>query len=1036
MNKKSGQTSIILILLAAIALIFFAVTLNWGRMTQIKSSTSTAATTAAASMVSNIASYGEEKIQQELDGKLKNSELSTIVSALIKLAVVIGAVVAIALAPQGLPWYMQLLSAVSIGLAAGAIAMQAAYVQPAQSAMWNKQQAALPFNDQFLEKGVQVAAQGIASDGAKIVDYFDSDMDGKFGPASGDHTGRYAYFYTERLNAFNALNTLDLMPFLDGLGLFHSLLTEACPDGPASYGNDPHCNPCCVPLIYQGQPWRAAYCPQDDIPVGCGAAPYPFIYDDTYPDPVGPSLLAKLGTDASLNNPPPFLREFVDQRGIFLFFWDMQHMRDDITDTDTIDETEPVVLKQDEAILASAPDARMTDAVMAMSKYRTPPADLGQCVETQDATQGFLWRKGTDEKCSLQYPYDKCFDCPENVCPVCPPVPPGIKDMDLVDNLAYGLKGFVRETRDLLGQNEILLRAQMEQWYPTVMAPWIGPVCDGSNDLVCNKESAGKPGKLLVLQTTLNIWQARLAAWINSSEPEVNTDIVLAAYTANPINTAPAPPKEFFTKIDNADANAWCVPDDPADLRISEEERNYILGRPPAPPMSIPAEWGSLPSVINCLEYNVNFQQGTATGNQERFQKCAEALDPAPQECKRDIPPICGQFGAVGKFYPCEEKDAVKGVVENNYAPRLAIYLAALADYESCDEDEDEECEFAQPDSAEYDNYHNCLNQIDAEDCPVVPKPFPECAPELPRSLDPTNPPPPFENACLTKSPYTQWVKNSAALATSTGQVDKFRNRLAYLKRIKNEAVKTFGAITDTKTALDNFLSGPVASLIQTRKDYKIFLDKLPSFVVYGWKTPKDPLKPAAPQYWHIVRAEAIMPGKCPPGGPCCTPGTKCVNDEFITMPTKSGWFHRTYELKNYEGRVMIRVTRWDEERQSKVSFNNKVPLWNFRFGKPGQAPASPDGLANCAGKGLFNDISGFEDKDKKELNNAFMLNLPGGDSCWNTVDSLLNQGIKTTACTEYNGKTYDKDGHAHMEVKFIPCPPTAFPDDKTLGNS
>ena len=72
-RRCSGQASLVLILLAAIALIFFAVTLNWGRVSQIKNITTMAATNAAANSVSGIASYGESLIQSTLDGKFEKS---------------------------------------------------------------------------------------------------------------------------------------------------------------------------------------------------------------------------------------------------------------------------------------------------------------------------------------------------------------------------------------------------------------------------------------------------------------------------------------------------------------------------------------------------------------------------------------------------------------------------------------------------------------------------------------------------------------------------------------------------------------------------------------------------------------------------------------------------------------------------------------------------------------------------------------------------------------------------------------------------
>ncbi len=149
-----------------------------------------------------------------------------------------------------------------------------------------------------------------------------------------------------------------------------------------------------------------------------------------------------------------------------------------------------------------------------------------------------------------------------------------------------------------------------------------------------------------------------------------------------------------------------------------------------------------------------------------------------------------------------------------------------------------------------------------------------------------------------------------------------------------------------------------------------------------------------------------------------------------------------------------MRITRWDEERQTGPgtgpNFNNKVHLWNFRFGKPGVTTpaASASDLTACtspvvqglgtAGNFVLN--SGSSDPaDKQKLKQAFMLNLNTASSggpkpstlCWATVDKLLSQGIKTTVCAAYTGNMATN----HMEVKFVPCPNGVFDENKTLGN-
>ena len=60
---NKGQTSIILILVIAVALIVYSISLNWGRIAQYKTLTTIGANTAAANMASLFASYGEQQLQ-------------------------------------------------------------------------------------------------------------------------------------------------------------------------------------------------------------------------------------------------------------------------------------------------------------------------------------------------------------------------------------------------------------------------------------------------------------------------------------------------------------------------------------------------------------------------------------------------------------------------------------------------------------------------------------------------------------------------------------------------------------------------------------------------------------------------------------------------------------------------------------------------------------------------------------------------------------------------------------------------------------
>ena len=68
-QPATGQVALILILISAMALIFFAVSLNLGQIAQLKAITQTAADISAAAMASSFTSYTEQVYQTQLGGQ-------------------------------------------------------------------------------------------------------------------------------------------------------------------------------------------------------------------------------------------------------------------------------------------------------------------------------------------------------------------------------------------------------------------------------------------------------------------------------------------------------------------------------------------------------------------------------------------------------------------------------------------------------------------------------------------------------------------------------------------------------------------------------------------------------------------------------------------------------------------------------------------------------------------------------------------------------------------------------------------------------
>ena len=65
-SKIRGQAALILILLSAAALILLAITLNWGRIAQVKSVLTISSDVSASTLASDAASYGEMEKQTYL----------------------------------------------------------------------------------------------------------------------------------------------------------------------------------------------------------------------------------------------------------------------------------------------------------------------------------------------------------------------------------------------------------------------------------------------------------------------------------------------------------------------------------------------------------------------------------------------------------------------------------------------------------------------------------------------------------------------------------------------------------------------------------------------------------------------------------------------------------------------------------------------------------------------------------------------------------------------------------------------------------
>jgi len=218
--NKTGQTALILILLTAAALIFLAITLNWGRIAQTKAVLSIAADQSASVLASEAASYGEMEKQTYLGNQNETSSLGGLLISIVLLVLVV-----IAAFIPGIGWASEpFLIGAAIAMAVINLILQLVVVQPGITSLWNKLQKDQPIQQQFYEQGISTALQGAVTDQTNITDYFDLNTNGKFGLDSknfpNDTISRFAFFYTDRLKMLNKKPMTQVAFFYDQLGKF------------------------------------------------------------------------------------------------------------------------------------------------------------------------------------------------------------------------------------------------------------------------------------------------------------------------------------------------------------------------------------------------------------------------------------------------------------------------------------------------------------------------------------------------------------------------------------------------------------------------------------------------------------------------------------------------------------------------------------------------------------------------------------------------------------------------------------------------
>ena len=1031
MKNKYGQTALILILLAAAALIFLAITLNWGRIAQVKALVTVAADQSASLMASDAASYGEMQKQTNLND---TNQIIGQTGILLALLLVIVSIIVAFFAPEGFYFFLAM---VSVVMATANLVLQVVVIQPGITSLWNSLQKNQPIPQQFYEGGVAAALEGSVGDQVNITDYLDWNANGKFGSTSNgitpnDTVSRFAVFYTDRLKMLNKptipqvaffygqlgelMNgetcdqnetdyasypgVITLNPACQSLGSQHCIndpidpacqikipnvfqLNDACtgsdPANTATY--NPYCDPCCQLLTVNGKALRPSNCSADtsafgapvqcltNNPYGGGSSQRTLLYDPAFQNyAAGLSFLDQFGRDQQMG---PFTTSLTPQgspsNGTFFPNGIYPFFW-------LMNNYSPEVDNINSGNLQSS-QVHWCAAGGSIPSSGTPPAGYS------DLTQLSLPYSCSGQDCCVNYLPNKITNGL--------PDPSSGTTIDMAGSPSFGPNPALDPSFGeggvgswLPGDNQMCLPAWPYNGSSTTGAPdgtcEITPpmTVDSLDDTMhtlsgfVNFANIFLNNDIGTLSATFQTWYPQAAVWIDPSTGRL-PPLVANLSAWNTIIT------NWLNTVYTSNG-AWCVPSEATLLNGngSTVEDTYINSN------SATATWGDLPHVMACLNYNSN--QNPAAGSVYNYQQCLTALS---GECPPSLPAAC----------------AASVLGRSLVAGAVPLYSTG------CD-----------------------VN---------------------------------------TAGSYGKWVNDSLILATD--EAPKFALRAAFLTDVYNRAKTMPNIFQAGNKALSAFLApcsgsncsdgGPAAQLTYAYSQPSP-TSLLPNSVIYGWVD--NTYLNGRQGYAHIVKVTAYsvgrrggssLPNPSPDGGGSVLPWieTKCEKT-FLGLCIK-----RSYTLVARDGWVYASVRRWDEDHGNSVLFPNGHPLWQFLFHNPkagSMADTTGQGLMQTcngltlpgnggsigfglepqtvAGLGYNNQISS---KDTTAFANAFMLNdnvngtvdpnsktNPEYASCLSAANQLLANAPESHVCAQYiasrNASGSSGNDDSDYSLKFVSC--------------
>lgn len=1037
-GNNRGQIALVMIFIVAVALILYAMSMNISKLSQTKLLLTVAGNTTASALASRFASYGESVMQTTLGGERENCAWTGVLTAVIALIIIIIIIIIAIVCHQyfciSVALKVWVVMAVMVVLAVAAVVIQATYIQPKITSMWNKMQAQIQSQeDMFLETALQSGMQGAISDQASIRDFSDYNMDGRLAKPRGPFdtsnpntwptVPRFTYYYTQRLMTYTNVAASAAQGFINNAG---TMLLELGMDYQkaccSTLNAEPEfCDPCCVTKEV-----RPKSCHPDiekkadfpDVPTQCSPRPlpgYPLSYDNLFCNRAiavsgtaqtkaeylpgllgqddGNAYLKKVASD--FQSPAAVQVPDIDGTNFYIFRGE-----------DSEGYLFPLLWQVRDGVVGikDLTAAAVTDATR-NCHWCAAGNGVPACLSTDIKASYRYWRYPLSKKAYGQLSLP--LPCSGDGC---------CANRFVADPLLYATTVATDPRQiDRVGG------------FPKTIAgtPYVNGLVDEQNTTDCPADVSDA------------YWRAGSDLYCSTIAPYYVGDPKGAAclkFSAACLSAGSGGPGADCTCPNSPNKNVWF--DDPFDdfvnwMKEASADANALVKQSP-----------------DSLARTVNDWMGPAMDFLKTLDGCPDCTcyddlalgeylctTPAPASCSggyykrlQDWRAIFSTWLNTPSYLSLNDNNPLEQLWclpansnllpanERNYITANGVAYGRVQSILNC----------LNYNSDNSRKFQTCLDFCDSNGLTG------SCA-NLPRSLllsqgDTTGP----NRALYDLNAMTQAGGGNVcgntpvvpgygvtltfreiinySLRLSYNQDEKMKKRWEYLYNIYEMArvlddrlLKASQAITSAKV---QSLKNDICKVKMTHEEGHI-----ENMMYYGWCTEPDANDPKCQTSgrWHMVKSEAWLPTRCGGYGGCCTNMLPWVKTE------KEGSFKRCYFMQEHSGRVKVRILRYDAvkkntagvpSKEGTVEFNtysaNKLPLWQFR-----NSPYSVENvdLSTCqVDTGLYQSIApgAFIINNIQDLKTRDLLQADPARKCSDRLKAALVQAVGNETCAYY----------------------------------